>query len=129
MSILLTTAARAVAFQPSGLCRYQKRKRRFLHHCHQHLPPYEPEEAKKCRTSVITVIRVHRLATVSQVLKPSSEKPAGPPPAAHGSTGIELTFPATRPSRTIPSLKSDIRVTSGADTVGREIQPTGFIWV
>lgn len=39
--------------------------------------------------------------------------PAGPSLAAHGSTGILLTFPATRPSRTIPSLKSDIRKTGG----------------
>lgn len=44
--------------------------------------------------------------------------PGGPSLAAHGSPKIRLTFPATRPSRTIPSLKSDIRKTGGGG--GRE---------
>lgn len=52
--------------------------------------------------------------------------PAGPPPAAHGSPGIQLTFPATRPSRTIPSLKSDIRRTGGGDRQRRGFQPKRY---
>lgn len=49
--------------------------------------------------------------------------PAGPSLAAHGSPKIQLTFPATRPSRTIPSLKSDIRKTGGGGGERRWIQP------
>lgn len=49
--------------------------------------------------------------------------PVGPSLAAHGSPKIQLTFPATRPSRTIPSLKSDIRKTGGGGGERRWIQP------
>lgn len=49
--------------------------------------------------------------------------PVGPFLAAHGSPKIQLTFPATRPSRTIPSLKSDIRKTGGGGGERRWIQP------
>jgi len=51
--------------------------------------------------------------------------PAGPPPAAHGSPGLLLTFPATRPSRTIPSLKSDIGRTGGCGDGERERETQG----
>lgn len=49
--------------------------------------------------------------------------PVGPFLAAHGSPKIQLTFPATRPSRTIPSLKSDIRKTGDGGGQRRWIQP------
>lgn len=60
-----------------------------------------------------------------------SVSPPGPPiprpAAAHGRPpGLQLTFPATRPSRTMPSLKSDIRRTvQWWQTEAVEIQPLG----
>lgn len=64
-----------------------------------------------------------QFAALNAVLTLDSLAPVGPSLAAHGSPKIQLTFPATRPSRTIPSLKSDIRKTGGGGGERRWIQP------